>query len=126
MANYAQVIDGVVHNVYRGVSRAALAKIDHMLIECDASVQPNWVMKDGAPVDPETLKKPVSHLVKRRNAYHAELRDDAEDDELAIIGKILDILVAQVASTVPAGSRTPQFVALLAKIAEIKSRYPAP
>lgn len=122
----AHVVAGLVLNVYDDeddVIAAKLAPIAAALLDCGAEVQPGW-RHDGVNFI-DTSPPPPSYRVLRRLAYRDELRDEAQDDELAVIGKILDILVAQVAVAVPAGSRTPQFSALLTKIAEIKARIPA-
>lgn len=60
----------------------------------------------------------------RARAYRDELGADA-GDTIRTIGDVLDVLIAEVRAAVDA-PRTPEFMALLAKIDAIKARYPKP
>lgn len=96
MPTYAQVIDGVVHNVYRNVaSQASLPAIAHQLVECPETVRPNWPYRNGSFVDPTTI-------VREPEPLRATV-------ELAAV-------VEQVAALVPKASRTAEFDALVSAV----------
>lgn len=127
MANFAQVVDGAVHNVYRGVvgdKTIAFPVIADQLVECGDEVMPGWLFIDGAFVAPEVVRPPETVTQKRRHALFDALRSDKSDDEITVLGAVVNVLLAQLAVSVAPGARTPEFSDLLTKVGGVQAKFP--
>lgn len=131
MANVrkAFIRDGVVHAVYfddADTIAAKLAPIADALVDCDETVQANWLYREGVFTDPATLIPPPTTRQKRRAEYFEALRVEGGDDQLTVLGDQVDKIIAQVeAIRVAAGaSRTAEFDALIKTVAAIKAKLP--
>lgn len=127
----AFVRDGVVHAVYFDAAdtiAAKLAPIADDLVDCDETVQANWLYRDGAFVDPASLIPPPTTRQKRRAEYFDALRVEGGDDQITVLGDQVDKIIAQVeAIRVAAGAaRTAEFDALIKTVASIKAKLPKP
>lgn len=127
----AFVRDGVVHAVYfddEATLSTKLAPIAAHLIECDETVQPNWLYRDGSFIDPVTLLPAPTVRQKRKVAYFEELRVEEGDDPLTVLGDQFDKVLAQVEAIRAAVSvpRTTDFNALITTVLAIKARLPKP
>lgn len=131
MANYAHVLDGIVQNVYGGISDpAAELQALHdagVLFECSNLVERSWSY-NGSEFSPPPSPPDPTVRQKRREAYFSALRVESGDDQITVLGDqvdkilaqvglmkgILDILVQQLANVSPEIRRSESFAALLA------------
>lgn len=127
----AFVRDGVVQSVYfddADTIAAKLAPIADALVDCDETVQANWLYREGVFTDPATLIPPPTTRQKRRAEYFEALRVEVGDDQITVIGDQVDKILAQIEAIrssvgVP---RTAEFDALIKTIAAIKAKLPKP
>lgn len=133
MANVrkAFIRDGVVHAVYfddADTIAAKLAPIADALVDCDETVQANWLYREGVFTDPATLIPPPTTRQKRRAEYFVALRVEDGDDQLTVLGDQVDKIIAQVeAMRAELGAkRTAEFSDLLSKLIAVKTKFPKP
>lgn len=129
MANFALVIDGKVHNVYRDVASADdFPAIADRLVECPPDVGVNWSYDGSSFVDPVSLLPPPTTRQKRRAEYFAALKVEPLDDQITVLGDQVDKILAQLETIrVATGvARTAEFDALLETVKAIKLKHPKP
>ena len=104
----------------------AHVEIDAADIPADKSERAGWVIKDGKiEVDP-IKADPRDYRAKRKEAYIKELGKVADTSFENTTGDMLDIVITQLeAMRLASGVKaTDEYAARIAKIAEIKQRFP--
>lgn len=127
--NYALVIAGEVQNVWRDVEGAA-AEISPLnaarMIECAAEVEPGWRVDElNGSIAPRVAIVPTVREMRRRE-YFAVLRKEDGDEEITVLGDVVDVALAQIETLrqVIGAPATPEWRALVEKVTAVKLKLP--